>query len=386
MVADGFQLIEDDASFARLLPRLAAAPRYAVDTEFHRERSYYPHLALVQIAWREGEADHVALVDPYGVDVAALRPVLEGEGLALLHAADQDLLILEREAGALPTRLFDVQLASAFLGKGTPSLANLVMDVLGRKLSKAEQLADWTRRPLEGALLRYAADDVAHLLDVHDALTEQLGEVGRLDWAEEENERLRTKPRGFPEPETVWWKLKGKGKLSGASRAVAQALGAWRERRAAQKDLPPRSILSDMALLQLAQRPPKQPRDLDRLRDADRRRIRRDEVDHVLAAVRAGLEMPRDALRLPPRPPRDLASAASVALAQAWVAQVARSHGLDAAILATRDEVASFARGAESRLGKGWRHELAGKDVAALLAGEVALALRDDELWLLDVP
>ncbi|MEM1417620.1 MAG: hypothetical protein AAGH15_22170, partial [Myxococcota bacterium] len=106
----------------------------------------------------------------------------------------------------------------------------------------------------------------------------------------------------------------------------------------------------------------------------------------VLAAVRAGLEMPRDALRLPPRPPRDLASAASVALAQAWVAQVARSHGLDAAILATRDEVASFARGAESRLGKGWRHELAGKDVAALLAGEVALALRDDELWLLDVP
>ncbi|MEO0323968.1 MAG: HRDC domain-containing protein, partial [Myxococcota bacterium] len=239
---------------------------------------------------------------------------------------------------------------------------------------------------LEQALLDYAASDVAHLHDLHDALSARLAEAGRLPWAEEEAERLRTKPRGFPEPEEVWWKLKGKGKLRGSARGVAQALGAWRERRAAARDLPPRSILSDMALLQLAQRPPEAPKDLDRLRDADRRRIRRAEADDVLAAVREGLALRGEALRLPPRPPRDLASPAAVALAQAWVAQVARREGLDPAILASRDEVARFARGVESRLGSGWRHTLAGADVAALLAGKVALVLRDEALWLVDVP
>ncbi len=381
-----YALITDDAAFDDVLAQLHEAPSYGVDTEFHRERTYYPQLALVQLAWREGERTQVVLVDPFSVDVRALRPVLEGPGLALLHAAEQDLLILERECGALPTRLFDVQLASAFLGKGTPSLGNLVQEVLGRELSKSAQLADWTRRPLERALLDYAASDVAHLHDLHEALQDRLGSAGRLGWAEEENERLRRKPRGFPVPEEVWWKLKGKGKLKGGARGVAQAVGAWRERRAAERDLPPRSIMSDMALLQLAQRPPATTADLDRLRDADRRRIRRGEADAVLAAVRKGKELRGDALRLPPRPPRDLASPAAVTLAQAWVAQVARREGIDPSILATRDEVARFARGAESRLAKGWRQELAGADVAALLAGEVGLVLRDEALWLVDLP
>src|SRR5262249_23751880 len=155
---------------------------YALDTEFHRERTYYPRLALVQLAW----ADDIVLIDPLAVDVTPLAAILDGDGLALLHAADQDLEVLERACGTVPARMFDTQLAAGFLGFGTPSLSVLVERLLSIRLPKSDRLTDWTERPLTPTQRTYAAADVAHLAALHDKLHERLVSVGREAWADAE--------------------------------------------------------------------------------------------------------------------------------------------------------------------------------------------------------
>ena len=374
--------IDTDAALADAIERLRDAPRYALDTEFHRERTYWPHLALVQLAWADDDREHIALVDPLAVDVRPLRAVLEGPGVALLHACSQDLEILERECGTTPTRLFDPQIAAAFLGFKQASLGHLLEALLDVSLPKASQLADWTRRPLGDDARRYAANDVAHLLSLHDVLRERLANAGRLAWAEEECERARAKDRSPRQPERAWWRLKGKNKLKGRARRVAQTLAAWREREAARRDRPVRSVLNDLSLLALAHRPPKSPGDLKRTRGLDRRRLDDATTKGILEAARAGLDLPDDAVEIPPKASGPKANGAAVALCQAWLSEVASRENLDPAVLATRDDVSSLVRGAPSRLDEGWRHALVGAAVKALLAGERALAFEGQGLVL----
>ncbi|HEX2039355.1 MAG TPA: HRDC domain-containing protein, partial [Acidimicrobiales bacterium] len=242
--------IDEQAALDDAVEDALGAAEYALDTEFHRERTYYPNLALVQLAW----ADRLVLVDPYAVDPAPLRRLLEGPGLAVVHAADQDLEVLDVAVGATPSRLFDTQVAAGFLGMSTPSLTTLVERVLGRRLPKGDRLTDWTRRPLTAEQQSYAASDVEHLLAVRAHLVSELEARGRLAWAEQECETLLRRPRGAPEPETAWWKLKETRQLRGRARGIAQELAAWRERRAAELDTPPRFVLSDMALASIAHR------------------------------------------------------------------------------------------------------------------------------------
>jgi ribonuclease D len=365
--------VAKDAELVELVKRLKRAERYALDTEFLRERTYHPQLALVQLAWREEETLHIALVDPLAVDVAPLREVLESDALAIVHAAAQDLAIVERACGLVPTRLFDPQIAAAFLGYEQASLGALCEALLGARLPKGDQLTDWTRRPLNDDARAYAAGDVAHLLDLHDVLAKELAARGRLAWAEEECERHRARDRGLPEPETAWWRLKGKARLQGRARGVAQALATWRERRAAELDRPTKSVLSDLAILALAGRPATHEGELTRARGIGR--LDAATTRALLDAISDGLTLREPELRLPPRPPSEKASVAAVGLALAWAAQVAENHALSPTVLATRDDVAALVRGAESRLREGWRHALLGADLEALLRGEKALAL-----------
>src|SRR5262249_7273339 len=152
----------------------AAEPFYAVDTEFHRERTYYPHVALVQLRW----ADVTALVDPLVVDLAPLADLLESDALPILHAADQDLEVFRRSCGVLPTRMFDTQIVANFAGFSTPSLSTLSERLVGVKLPKGDRMTDWTRRPLTEGQRAYAAADVEHLAEIRDKLIADLERSG----------------------------------------------------------------------------------------------------------------------------------------------------------------------------------------------------------------
>ncbi|MBW2507938.1 MAG: HRDC domain-containing protein [Deltaproteobacteria bacterium] len=374
-----FDWIDTERDFEQLVDELCETRAYALDTEFHRERSYLPVLAVIQIATPE----RTALVDPLAVDVRPLRRVLERDIVCVMHAASQDLEILELACGVAPRRLFDTQIAALFCGYRTSSLGKLVEGFLGLQLEKSAQLADWTRRPLPDADLAYAASDVAHLLELRDALSEKLRARGRLSWAEEEIERLRRKDRSPPEPRTLWWKLRGKAKLNGKARGVAQELAAWREEEARGRNKPVRSILPDMTLLSLAQRPARKPAELRNIRNFDARRFK--QSDALLAAIERGLRLPRSELKLPPKKPTNIPNAEGViSLCLAWLAQRASQEDLDMTVLGTRDDVTSLVHGQRSRLSDGWRHQLVGTELSAIIGGTAALRVDGTALELVD--
>lgn len=365
--------IDDQRSFAELVRRLCDAPHYAVDTEFHRERSYYPHVALVQIADDHG----VTLVDALAVDLAPLHKVLEGDGLAVMHAARQDLEVLERSCGAIPGRLVDTQLAAGFLGYTSPSLAVLLERELKVRTGKADRLTDWMRRPLTERQLSYAADDVAHLLALHDHLWEQLERRHRTGWVQEACEELCAEPRGGRTPEDAWRRIKEVRHLKGSRLAVAQAVAAWRERRAAEADITPRFVLSDLGVVSIASSAPTTIEELRQLRGVDGRGLKGGSGEELLAAVQRARDTP-------PAPRDDGATAELdaelrpvVPLISAWVSQRARELDLETSLLATRSDLEQLLRGdPDARLSQGWRAEIVGEHIRSLVAGHMALVFR----------
>jgi ribonuclease D len=371
--ADGapHRLIEDAEAFGGVVEALLDAPEYAVDTEFHRERTYFPTVALVQIKW----ADEIVLVDPLVVDLRPLAPVLDGPGLAVMHAASQDLEVLQRACGTVPSRLFDTQLAAGFLGFTTPSLASLADRILGVDLPKASRLTDWLRRPLGEDQQRYAASDVDHLLELTRLIRDELTRVGRLEWAEEECEDLRARGWGPPDPMEAWLRLKEGRSLKGKARGVAREVAAWRERRAAELDQPVRHVLSDLAIVGIATNPPKTLEQLRRIRGIDERNARGRLGEELLAAVERGRDAPDDVLRPPRRDDVDRDQRPAVALVSAWLSQLGRDLRIDPMLLATRSDLGAFLAGdPHARLADGWRRDLLGEPVRRLLAGEFALA------------
>ncbi|MGH9133945.1 MAG: ribonuclease D [Ilumatobacteraceae bacterium] len=375
--------VDSDADLESIIGRLVAEPRYALDTEFHRERTYFPRLALLQLAW-PGE---LALVDPLAVDVRALGRLFASDSLAVLHAAQQDLDVLTHAVGGVPHRLFDTQVAGGFLGYGTPSLVALLQGVVGVSPAKGDRLTDWLRRPLTADQRDYAAADVAYLLEAHDRLSDQLAGRGRAEWVAAACIELLARPVSGSDPDEAWTKLKDARSLRPRARAVARAVAAWRERRAMQTDIPVRHVLPDLAILGIAQRQPTSERDLAQARGVDERFSHGAIAKEILDAVRQGL-----AAEPPEHRPgvddidRELRPA--VTLVSAWVSQVARDEKIDASLLATRADLVALLRGdGDARLASGWRAELLGSGIRRLVAGHAALTFDGKgALELVDLP
>ncbi len=368
------KLITDESTFLDVLEQASAHDRYAIDTEFHRERTYFPHVALVQLAW----ADRVALIDPLALDLRPMAGLLESDSLCVMHAGTQDLEVLDLATGTVPTRLFDTQIAAGFLGISTGSLATLLDTYLDVTLAKGDRLTDWLQRPLTDDQLTYAAGDVDHLLELAALLESQLRDLGRLEWAESECELVRIKPRGRRPPEDAVQRIKEARSLRGKAARVARSIAAWREIRAADLDVPVRQVLPDIAVVGVAQQAPRTIKDLERIRGLDGRHLKAGAGEQLLGAVQAGLQATDDVPR-PKSPglPKDMRPV--VTLVTAWISQLSRDHQLDPALLATRADIEGLlADDPNSRLRSGWRGALVGEPIQQLARGEAALAFVGD--------
>jgi ribonuclease D len=363
-----YTYIDTESQLSDLIDGLRDAPRYGIDTEFHRERTYYPQLGLLQIAFNQG----VFLIDPLKVSVAPLKEILEGPGLCIIHACSQDLEILFLECGAIPTRLFDPQIAGGFAGFGLTSLARLEQELLGIEVSKGAQLTDWLRRPLGAKELAYAAGDVSDLFALQDAMIAKLESTGRLAWAEEEMERARIKERGNPDPERIWWKVKGSNRFRGTTAAIAQTVCAWRERKAAELDRPRKQIIPDVALLSIIQSPPQSEAAFKNIRGLHPRHNTIRFAGEILDAIAAGKALEREEVNRQPSK-KKTATGSHVNLAMTWTGEVTDRIGIEGGLLASRADVSDLASGNQSRLDDGWRHELLGADLKRLLKGEVSI-------------
>ena len=378
--ASQYRYVDSGAGLRSVVGALASEPRFALDTEFHRERTYRPQAALIQVAW----PGDLVLIDPLATDVGPLAEVFEAGGLMVAHAAGQDLEVLEHCCGTVPERIFDTQIAAGFLGLGTPALSSLYESEIGWKPPKADRLTDWLVRPLKASQLDYAAGDVKHLLEIHDRLAARLDEMGRRAWAQAEFELLLERGRRGQKPEDAWSRLKEVRHLRRRDLPVVRSVAMWRELRAARVNQPVRHVLSDVVVVSIAQAAPRTTEELAAVRGVGEGLARGRLGSPILKAVADGLASD---WRPPPR--RTARSDAAdrlrpaVGLVTSWVSQLARDRMIEPSLLATRADIEALIRGdADARLARGWRSEMVGEPLRRLVAGEAALAFDNGQLVL----
>lgn len=371
-------VVGDAARVAAIAGELAIAGAFAFDLEFVSEDRYVPELALVQLAWGDADAPALAAIDPLAVD---LRPIFEliadPEVEVVAHAARQDLGLLATVYGVSARRLIDTQIAAAFAGLADQvGYARLVQQLFQVAIDKGPQHTDWKRRPLSDVQLRYALDDVRHLLAAWRELGGRLAARGRLEWAREESERLARGAAQRRTPEEAYRAVGGWTALRPGPLAALRELAAWREREALGSNTPPSWIATDPVLLEVARRAPGDLRELGRLRGVQGGLVRK-HGEALLAALgrAAGQSLAVDAP--PALGPRGQAQAAMVsAIVQARASEAEIPARMVAARADAEALVAAFeqAGAGGGPLAEGWRHELAGRDALAWLRGEVALA------------
>ena len=281
-------MIATPEEFAGCLAELSQQNVLGMDTEFVGEETYTPELCLIQVATPTA----LYLIDPK--QCGPMEPfwmlLLEPQRTVVVHAGREEIRMCWRGVDRPPARLFDVQLAAGMVGFSYPlGYAGLVQELTGKRMSKGETLTDWRQRPLSRSQIRYAFDDVRYLLPLHGWLSERLHKLERGDWAEEEFERFVNRAiENQPDVER-WRKLKGLGGLSRRELAIARGLYSWRDHHAAMQDRPPRTVLRDDLLIEIARR---KPRNADAV--AKLRGIPRNSSDIFLEIVNTAMELPMD--------------------------------------------------------------------------------------------
>jgi len=377
--------IDSTEGLRSLCRELGRPPWIALDTEFLRERTYFPKFCLLQIATEE----RVACIDPLScADLTLLDPLLDDPGvLKVFHAARQDLEILFRLRRRLPQPLFDTQLAAPYIGLPEQmGYAALAGELLGARLDKGHTRTDWSARPLSNAQLRYACDDVLYLGQIYLRLSERLLTLDRRVWAEEEMASLTDPALYDPDPRDAWLRIGGSAQLNQHQAALLMALAAWREELARTLDCPRNWVVKDEVLLELVRQRPVNLQELQRIRVLDERTCRRFGED-LLAIVRAAAETP-SVDRLPKTRPASTDNPTHEALLEVFSALLrlkGAEYELNPALIGSRRELREFIADPEgSPLLKGWRRTVAGLDLLAMLTGTKSLRVVDGVLRISD--
>ena len=380
-MAQSAELITTDKGVDDVIERCFANSIYALDTEFHREKSYYPKLALIQINFGSG----VALIDPTVISVSPLETLFKSNCVAVMHACIQDLEVLNRYCNTAPKRIFDTQIAAGFLGLRTPSLSALHEKFLKKKLPKGERLTDWFQRPLSKRQLEYARSDVADLLEIFELLSNELKVRQRMAWAQAEFDQVTNRQNEPKEPNQAWIRIKETRHLGANGRGVAQALAEWREIEAQSHDIPARFIISDIAVVGIAQRLPETMDELIGVRGVDRKHVAENRGRNLLDLVEIGKKQQVKPPNGKKEKHLDPSLRPAATLISAWLAQFAKDADLDPALLGTRSDIELLLRkDGSSRLLKGWRAEYVGEPIKKLLEGKASLAFEDGRLHLED--
>jgi ribonuclease D len=375
-------LLTTTAELGSLCAELGREPYVAVDTEFMRDRTYWPKLCLVQLAG----AKRQAAIDPLarGIDLAPLFALMaDPQVLKVFHAARQDIEIFHRLTGAVPTPLFDTQLAAMVCGYGEEvGYDTLVAQIAKGRVDKSSRFTDWSRRPLSPQQLAYALGDVIHLRVIYERLKRQLEQTDRTEWVAQELADLTNPAIYSPSLEDAWKRLKVRSREP-RFLAVLRALAAWREGEAQRRDMPRNRIVRDDLLLEIAANRPTSVEELTKLR---RISLDRPGAAAAVEAVQTALALPEDQLpRLepPPKLPRGLGP--MIELLRVLLKLKCEEHHVAQRLVATTTDLEAIATQERPDVAalKGWRFEVFGRAALALKRGELGLAIADGQIVLI---
>jgi ribonuclease D len=379
--------ITTTAELAALCERLSTEEFVTVDTEFMRERTYYPELCLVQLAG----AQDVAVVDAQakGIDLSPLGVLLaRPDVVKVFHACRQDVEIFLLLFDAVPANLFDTQVAAMVAGFGDQvGYDALVASLTGEHIDKAHRFSDWSARPLTKAQVDYAAADVTHLRAVYEKLTARLRVDGRLDWVEEEMSALADPNTYRVDPERAWERLKLR---TGNRRqlALVKAIAAWREREAQRINIPRQRLVKDEQIPEIAALAPNDAEALAKARGISAGFAQGKSGVSLLAVIAAAKALPEDDL---PRAERQRdtprASPALVALLKVLLNAAAEQNNVAARLVAGSEDIEALAldEGADNPALHGWRREMFGEDALRLIHGEIALSAKGKRIKIVEV-
>ena len=378
-------------ALARLTAEYAKAPFVTVDTEFMRERTYWPQLCLVQIAQPGDGTENAAIIDPLadGIDLAPLFELMANQNVVkVFHAARQDVEIFHNLAALVPAPMFDTQVAAMVCGYGDQAgYETLVRRIAKADLDKSSRFTDWSRRPLSQRQLDYALGDVTHLRQIYLELSGQLHESGRGHWVAEEMAILNDPATYFTEPSEAWHRVKARSH-SPKYLAIVRALAKWREITAQTRDVPRSRVLKDDALLEIATARPNSQEELGKLRLVQREARRPEVAAAIVAAVAEGEACPPDQRpTLPPPPRRRQGSAAVADILRVFLKARAEQLGVASKLIASSAGLEALAgeENPDLRALKGWRREVFGDDALRVMAGELALVARPGGVELIEV-
>lgn len=379
-------LIDDNDSLAAFCTRLANSAYITVDTEFMRDKSYYPQLCLAQVAG-ETEAAAIDALAP-GIDLGPLLALVEHPDiLKVFHAGRQDLEIFYLLAGKVPAPMFDTQVAAMVCGFGdSVGYDTLVAKLTGAQIDKSSRFTDWTVRPLTERQIKYAISDVTHLRKVYEKLDRKLQRSGRAHWLAEEMAVLADPATYRVELETAWLRLKPRSTNS-RFLAVLKELAAWREVEAQKRNIPRSRMLRDEALVEIAAHHPTSVDELARTRGLSRGFAEGRMGEAVLHVVKRGLAIPEsECPQLPPRTelPRDIGPA--LELLKVVLKLQCDAHHVAPKLVASSADLELIAADDDAPVPalKGWRREVFGETALALKHGKIALGLEGKKLKLIE--
>lgn len=373
--------IDTEEGLSEFIDRAKLSSILAIDTEFIREKSYYPQLCLLQMA----TDSEIVVIDPLAIDtLETIGVLLEDRRITkLFHAGTQDIEILFRLTGKTPVPLFDTQVAAALLGQSHQmGLGPLVSSFCGVSLKKGDSFTDWSRRPLAGSQLSYAADDVAYLPELYTIMKAKLIERDRLSWLDEDFAALEDPDSYITDPYARYKRLKRGNQLNRHQLSAARELAAWREVRAQERDIPRKWVLTDEQIVEACKREPKTIDELFLIRGM-REHLPTKDAREVVALMQKGYSLPEeDWPRLDQSNSNEPNVDQSIDLMLALARLRAKENGIALQTLVSQSELASVARGhlKEVPVMQGWRRSIVGNELLDLLNGRILLGLDDNEL------
>src|SRR6185312_12009393 len=368
-------LITDTETLAGFCGRQRGVEFLTVDTEFMRERTYWPILCLVQVAGPDEAVAIDALAD--GIDLAPLLTLLADPTiLKVFHAARQDLEIFFQRSGAVPLPVFDTQVAAMVCGFGdSVSYETLVKRLAGVSLDKASRFTDWAHRPLTQRQIDYGLADVIHLRTVYDKLQQRLAQNGRTAWFAEEIEALTDPALYRAEPQEAWRRFRLRGRADRKMLGVLRSLAAWREAASQQRDQPRGRLLRDEAVIEIATHAPRTVEALARTRSLGKGLAEGRLGREILDAVAQGLADPDPPPAIAAKPENPPGLGPLVELLRVLLKQRCEDYGVAQKLVASADDLDAIAAddGADVRALTGWRRDVFGADALSLKHGKLAL-------------